>query len=186
MMRRIGLRNAWSEMALACALGACGAGDSGGTNDSPGGGPFDAGSAPDRNMVAPGQICDRLATIQCAGAQHCCSAPGRDFDACFSTASKRCKNNLHLDEVAQDPITGFDAAEASMAFEELERKASACDPDVAQWAVSAAGFVAAFKGTRAEGAACTPAGVTTLNPNDPAQLAALASCMDSANVVCLP
>lgn len=186
MMRRIGLRSAWSEMVLACALGACGAGDSGGSTGSPGGGPFDAGTAPDRNMVSAGEICDRLATIQCAGEQHCCSKPGRDFDACFSTASKRCKSNLHLDEVAQNPITGFDEAAASMAFEELEDKASKCDPEVAKWAVSAEGFVAAFKGTQAEGAQCTPAGATSLNPNDPAQLAALASCMDSSNVVCLP
>jgi hypothetical protein len=186
MARRIGLRNNGLRIVIACVLAACGAGDSGGSSSGPGGGPFDAGSEPDRNMVTPGEICDRLATIQCAGEQHCCSNPGRDFAACQSTASKRCTNNLKLDAVAMNPITGFDAAAASMAFEELEQRASTCDPKVAEWAVSAAGFVGAFRGTLAEGAACTPAGAASFNPNDPAQLAALASCQDSANVVCLP
>lgn len=172
---------------LAYVLAACGAGGSGGSMTSGGGEPFDAGSASDRNMVTAGEICDRLATIQCAGEQHCCSNPGRTFEDCQSKASKSCKNNLHLDEVAQDPVSGFDEVAASEAFEELEQRAADCDPGVAEWAVSAAGFVAAFKGTVAEGGSCTPAGgVASLSPGDPAQLAALASCADSSNVVCLP
>ena len=176
-------------LALAWSVTGCGnGGDSGRTRS--GTLPFDAGSAPDRNMVVAGQICERLATIQCAGEQHCCSNPGRDFDACKMSTKKSCSNNLHLDEVAQKPITAFDEAGASAAFEELEARASMCDPEVAQWAVSSSGFLMAFRGTRAEAEACTP---TTspgagqlLNPNDPDQLAALASCTDGAHVVCLP
>ncbi len=166
-----------------------------GVGGAPGGGApgsdgFDAGSAPDRNMVSAGEICERLATLQCAGEQHCCSDPGREFDACKSSAKEGCTENFHLDEIATDPITGFDEAGASAAFEELELRASTCDPQAAQWAVSTAGFITAFKGTRAEGQACTPtqpASVGQLfDPTSTDQLAALASCQDGANVVCMP
>lgn len=161
-----------------------------GSGGTPAGGGFDAGSAADRNTVSAGEICDRLATIQCAGEQACCPDPGRGFDACKSMAKKGCTDNLQLDVIARDPITGYDEGGARMAFDELERRSATCDPTVAQWAVSTAGFVTAFKGTRVENQPCTPPTPSSFGQlfdrNSPEQVAALASCMDGANVVCLP
>src|SRR5437773_884632 len=45
-------------------------------------GTFDAGTASDRNMVTPGQICDRMSTIQCAGEAACCASAGRSYEQC--------------------------------------------------------------------------------------------------------
>ena len=95
---------------------------------------FDAGSDPNRNKVSAADVCKRLAEIECAAEAYCCDSPGRSVDACKAEIVRACSQDLMLDQAAQNPITGFDAATAERAYTELENKASRCDPSVAAWA----------------------------------------------------
>lgn len=145
---------------------------------------FDAGSAPDRNDVTAGELCDRLATIQCAGAAHCCDTFSGDFAACKSTALATCNSELRLDTIAGDARVGFDAAATSAAFMSYEMRASTCDDSIPKWAVSSSGFMSGFTGTVAADGDCMPmdglaAGMSEL-------FAALASCNRAAGLACLP
>jgi hypothetical protein len=144
--------------------------------------PFDAGSDPNRNRVMPGMLCARMAVIDCAGEQHCCNSPGRTVDACRADVMKTCSDG-YLDEIAMDPITGFDQSAATAAFTTLEQKASQCDTTVAAWGASTDGLRGILKGTLAANANCKPSQPTT----DTATLgAALASCTGIATTACLP
>jgi hypothetical protein len=148
---------------------------------------FDAGSDPQRNKVQAGQICDRLATIQCAAEAYCCD--GKSYQALSSSGDCKqkmkgvCTDDLFIDAISQYPITGFDAAAAEAAFTELENKSSACDPSVVSWGASVSGLRGIFKGTVAAGRSCSP---TQLASTKADQAAAMASCADAANYGCLP
>jgi hypothetical protein len=142
---------------------------------------FDAGSDPARNRVQPGQVCDRLATIQCAGERYCCDNPGRSLEQCKQAQLSECAS-LYFDQVSQDPITGYSVTAAEAAFTEFERLASECDPDIAAWSLSPAGLRGVTLGTIAANQACTPADVT----NFPKVAAHLASCLNPATHACLP
>lgn len=136
---------------------------------------------PERNAVTAGDICDRLATLQCAGEQNCCDDPGRDFDTCKSEALASCRNDTFLDTISDDPITGFNEGLARAAMLEFENKAKDCDVTVASWGESVEGLRGIMEGTRDEGASC--AGPDNGTKADAA--AALASCLDPENVACL-
>ncbi len=144
--------------------------------------PFDAG--PDTaNMVQPGTICDRLATIQCAGEAHCCDAPGRTFDQCKASMKQGCTDMAMLDGMAMNKITGFDAAFAQTAFTTYEQMASMCDPGVAEWGAAYTGLPGILKGTVAAGKSCLPTG----SLQDRSVIAsALASCTNLAQQACQP
>jgi hypothetical protein len=141
---------------------------------------FDAGSDPDRNKVTPTQVCERLATINCAGEAYCCEMPGRTIEACKAALLQTCSNELMLDRIGTNAATGFDAAAAEASYTELERRASECDPTVAAWGGSPEGLRTIFKGTIAAKGECTP---TTLTPEAPA--AALVSCADAEKYACV-
>jgi hypothetical protein len=149
-----------------------------------GGKAFDAGQADDRNDVTAGKICERLATIMCAGEAACCDSPGRDFAACKADALKDCNGTFMLDAIAMDSKVGFDPAGASTAFEMLEQRAKACDPSVGAWAASLDGFGMALNGSLAAGADCEPEGGEEM-ATQAAVLTALASCSTSGNLACL-
>ena len=171
---------AGSGAAGSTAAGTGSAAGSGAPDDT-----FDAGTAADRNDVAPGELCERLATIQCAGEAACCDAPTRDFAACKTAATASCGGTLMLDMVAGDARVGFDQAAASTAFAELERRAAACEPSIAAWALSSDGFAGSFTGTIAADGNCEPEG--GLGAASVAELsAALASCSRAANLACMP
>lgn len=142
-----------------------------------------AGTAPDRNMVSSGDVCDRLATIQCAGEQHCCTAPGRDFDTCKATMKQGCIQDLYLDAVSADPVSGFDAGRAATAFTEYERQASTCDAGVAAWGAGNEGLRSMLVGTANAGGNCQPSGTI---PSEAQVAAALTSCKDGAGQACQP
>jgi hypothetical protein len=150
-------------------------------------GVFDAGGTdPNRNNVAAGGVCARLAKIQCAGEQFCCDAPGRDRAACESAQTTSCAAKAYIDAISLDPLAGFDPAHAAMAFAQLETLASTCDPSIANYGASALGFAGIFKGTRAPGADCGPGG-GLLNPPSKTQAAvALASCNTIETTACMP
>jgi hypothetical protein len=143
---------------------------------------FDAGSAPDRNAVGPGTICQRLAQIQCAGEAFCCDAPGRDVTTCQTTMEAGCRDELLADAIAQRPEAGFDAAHAQMAFTALEEAASRCDPAIAALGESLDGIRGMFKGTLGPGEGCTPSPLLDTT----AAAAALTACTDAATQACLP
>lgn len=145
--------------------------------------PFYAGSDPNRNQVQPGMLCPRLATIQCAAEAHCCSAPGRTVEACESALRERCDDELFLDQIAANPITGFDAAAAAAAYTELERRSAECDLGIAAWGLGALRGI--LKGTYDRNQSCKPPGTSAIN-DKPAQAAALASCKESETYACLP
>lgn len=144
---------------------------------------FDAGSDPNRNQVTPGQVCERLSTIQCAGEAFCCADPGRDFATCKQVMFEGCTSELMLDAVTLDPAVGYDEAYAEQAFTEYERKTSECDTSIADWAVSRDGLRAVIKGTIESDQSCAP---SALVPSDEENAAALASCKYPETHACLP
>lgn len=164
--------------------GTGGASGEGGDSGEGGGGErvFDAGSEPDRNDVSAGELCDRLSTIQCAGEAYCCDNPGRDFAACKQTAQSGCQDQLMFDAIASSEKVAFNEEHASLAYGEIERRASQCDPSVAEFGQSVDGLRGMFKGTVPPGGSCI-----TLNLTRRDEVAkALASCLDPANNACLP
>jgi hypothetical protein len=143
---------------------------------------FDAGSDPERNKVSAGEMCDRLATIQCAGEAFCCENPGRDFNACKTQQLELCEDTFMFDALAESEKTGFDAAHAEAAYTEFERLASECDTSVVRWGATLEGLRGMFKGTVAPGGSCTTVNVTRRDE----VAKALASCMELATTACLP
>jgi hypothetical protein len=155
---------------------------SGGKQDA--GPQFDAGSDPNRNHVKAGQVCARLAAIQCAGEAACCDDPGRDVATCRDAQQQRCMIDLLLDDVSAADDVGFDPEIASMAFAELEQRASVCDPSVPAWAASPDGFLGSLTGTLVKGESCEPEGGLTASPA--LLTSALLSCQLASGVACLP
>jgi hypothetical protein len=142
---------------------------------------FDAGSDPMRNQVQAGQVCARLAQIQCAGEAFCCTNPGRDRATCETAQTNFCTMQLYLDAITQNKITAFDPASAAAAYEGLEQRASQCDPSISSFAASVPGLLGMMKGTVAANGSCSPAGL-----DNASAAAALASCKDVATTACLP
>jgi hypothetical protein len=143
--------------------------------------PFDGGTDPNRNNVQPGQVCERLATIQCAAEVSCCGSPGRTFDQCKTAQLNICRNEAYLDAISSNAIAGFDAGRAAAAFAEFERLASMCDPAIVEWAISPTGLRGIVNGTKNANESCYPGSM------DKALAAAhLASCTNSAAQACLP
>jgi hypothetical protein len=123
---------------------------------------FDAGGEPNRNKVSAAQLCERLATINCAGEAFCCDSPNRTVAACMTDLINTCSSTLMLDKIAMQESSGFDAAAAEKAFTELEDRASRCDTSVAEWGGSSEGLRGILRGTVERKASCTPA--ATLDP----------------------
>lgn len=182
-----------NHRALLCAvfalcLGACGGkgkqlgDDQAGSGGSEQDGGFNAGSDPDRNAVKPGELCDRLSTVQCAGEAACCEKPGRDFDECKAAMLDGCKNQLHLDEIAMRKETGFDAERAEAAFAGFEKLAKKCDPSIAEWGSSVDGLRGMLQGTVAGEKNCAPHALT----DTIAAGAALSACKEPDTYACLP
>jgi len=165
------------------ALVACGGDDGGGGGGASGAsGMGGSGGGGASNDVGPDGICERIAAIQCAAQEACCTAPAMDVAACMSELLGGCSD---LEAVAAEEIVGFDRAAVRAALDELERRAGACDPALASWAITAEGFASSFTGTRGEGEDCTPeggAGTSDVN----AVGAALASCSNVETTACLP
>lgn len=145
-------------------------------------GGFDAGTDPGRNAVTPGMICDRLASIQCAGEAACCSNPGRDFASCKQTMMAGCSSQYMADSIAGQPAAGFDAAQAQMVFAHFEDLASQCDSSIAAFAESPQGLRSVFKGTVAPMKSCRPASVTDMAMAG----GALAACTNGDSYACMP
>lgn len=145
---------------------------------------FDAGSDPSRNNVTAGNVCTRLAQIQCAGEDFCCDNPGRDRATCEAQMLAGCMGELYLDAMTSNPITGFDPEAASGAFAEIERMASACDTAVASYGASPNGLMGMFRGSVDSGSSCSP-GLAAASDMSRAA-ASLASCADISTTACLP
>ncbi|MEY4581424.1 MAG: Dickkopf N-terminal cysteine-rich region [Pseudomonadota bacterium] len=94
---------------------------------------------------------------------------------------KTCVEDLVLDRIAMNAVSGFDAAAAERAYTELESKASQCDPSVAAWGASAAGLRGILKGTIAPNTSCKP---PQAFPDKAALGAALVSCADPQQYAC--
>lgn len=162
---------------VSSGTGGSGAGSTPGTG---GGAPvFDAGTDPNRNKVQAGNVCDRLATIQCAGEAYCCTSPGRTFDQCKTAQSDGCAS-VYLDDITLNPVAGYDAAKAEAAFTEFERLASLCDPGVAAWASQTSGLRGIVAGTLNAGANCTPPSII----NQAEAAGYLAGCTNPDTTAC--
>lgn len=92
-----------------------------------------------------------------------------------------CVNDLMLDRIAANPITGFDPVAAERAYTELETRASKCDVTVASWGGSQEGLRGIMKGTLAAQDNCKPPG---LIPLPAAIAAAVVSCAMPAAQAC--
>jgi hypothetical protein len=142
----------------------------------------DAGSAPSPNAVQPGNICRRLAEIQCGAERNCCDDPQRDMLSCLTDAETSCAVDAGVDRIAARPESGFDPVQAEVVFDELERLASACDPSLWMFGESRAGLLSIFAGTVESDGNCRPANV--LDQTQAA--AALVACGDVERQACLP
>lgn len=138
---------------------------------------------PQRNQVQPGDICDRLSTIQCAGEQQCCDNPAHDFEECKGEMHKICKDEIRIDVITADPSTGFDPTFAEQAFTEFENRVSQCDPNVIAWGTSFDGLRGIVKGTVDRSLPCTPSGQLGETLEEAGAIA-LASCKDPQNTAC--
>jgi hypothetical protein len=143
---------------------------------------FDAGSDPGRNRPAAGAVCDRFATIQCAGERYCCDSPGRTFDQCYAAQLAACRDEAFLDIITLNVVTGYSLDMAELAFGEFERLASQCDPDVAEWASSTDGLRSITQGTVAPGGSCVPPALADV----PTSAAFAVSCTQIETNACLP
>jgi hypothetical protein len=139
----------------------------------------DAGQTEDP-PVQPGQLCDRITTLQCAAESRCCDT-ARASNACKAARMMDC-NSTNLDDIARLPVSGFNQEKAATLLRTLERLSSSCDPSVKPWSVSPDGLRSLFEGTVAADQACTPA---TGIPSIPSYGAALASCKEPATHACL-
>jgi hypothetical protein len=168
--------------------GASGAGGSGGstggtsgaTGGTGGAAAFDAGVDV---TPMPGNICTRLAQIQCAAEAFCCANPGRDQTTCEQDMlSGYCTSKGMADVIAAQPPAAFDAAQATVVFTHIKELAAACDPAVTAYGESPQGLRSMFKGTKAPSTSCAPQ-----NLNDMAMAGgALASCTMGDTYACLP
>jgi hypothetical protein len=143
---------------------------------------FDAGSDSARNQVQAGALCDRLATIQCAGEAHCCNGVQRDAATCKRALLATCVDELLLDAISARSEVGFDSARAATAFEQFETLASMCDPGIIAFAERLDGMRGMFQGSISPGASCTPSNLL----NNTMAGAALVSCNEVATSACLP
>lgn len=140
-----------------------------------------------RNDVPGDQVCERLATIQCAAEASCCAAPGRSFEDCKATMKQGCVDDLFLDQIMANPIASYDRARAAEVFSEYERLCRLCDINVATWSASTDGFRAFTRGTIAPAASCQAPALTLLPPGPGAAAAAyLFACTSPATHACLP
>jgi hypothetical protein len=162
-----------------------GAGGAGGSAGDPS--LFDelVGTEEGRNDVPSGEVCERIATIQCAGEASCCDMPGRDFEACKATMKKGCIDELFLDAMTANPITGYDRENAVDVFAEYESLARRCDLSVAEWGASMNGLRAMTRGTLAAGADCRPAPLDLISPG-PRAAAFLLACTGFETHACFP
>lgn len=145
--------------------------------------PSDFGTDPNRNHVMPGQLCSRLAVIQCAAEQHCCSNPGRTESQCQMQSVSDCMTDPSIDAIAGVRSTGFDPTTAASVFEQLETRSANCDVGLAEWSLGPSGVRTILKGTVAAKGSCKPTGDITVKVNE---AAGLASCMNSETTGCLP
>jgi hypothetical protein len=174
---------AWLLCVSACGSGSSDVVDDAGASGTGGKDTFDAGHDAQRNAVTPGELCERLSTLQCAGEAFCCDSPGRTNKECKSEMLAGCKKVVHLDEIAMNPTTGFDAARAEAAFAGFEKLAEKCDPSIAAWGSSADGLRGLLQGTVRPGGNCAPRGAAT---SMAVVAAALASCEEPEAYTCLP
>ncbi|HEX7672350.1 MAG TPA: hypothetical protein VF395_22300 [Polyangiaceae bacterium] len=144
---------------------------------------FDSGMDPARNQVQAGQVCERIATIQCAGEAFCCDAPGRTQAECKDTMKQGCINQLYLDAITANRISGYDTANAEAIFTEYERLASTCDQTVTAWGASIEGLRGLAKGTVQSGGSCIPNPIST---NRAVVAPYLAACLNPATTACYP
>ena len=94
-----------------------------------GGRVFDAGSDPNRNQVPPGRVCDRVATIVCAGFDYCCPRPPTlPVEQCRAAFMSTCGSSIAVDEASASPATAYDIERATAAFTEFEKRASEWKP----------------------------------------------------------
>lgn len=145
------------------------------------------GESETRNRVAAGEICDRIATIECAGEARCCNDPGREFSACKQTMKQGCVDALHLDYMSLQPVTGFDPDRAEAALARYEDMAKACDPLVATVGEDPDGLRGMLQGTLEPDGDCFP--LSLAGPFDVTEeqgAAYLAACKDPENYACLP
>jgi hypothetical protein len=130
------------------------------------------------------ELCERWAALQCQGEARCCSDPGRTQDECAQALRTSCEEQLHLDDVADNPLSGYDADDADRKFDELQQLIASCDPSVAHWTLSPSGLRGMLHGTLGAGESCKPGDVLTA---DRATLAtAVVACSDAEHVSCLP
>jgi hypothetical protein len=133
--------------------------------------------------VQPGGICQRLATLQCTGEAHCCTSPGRTFDACFTRQADTCAQELQFDLIATEPVAGFDAEMTAQALTHFEQMAADCDPDIGVWGASMDGLRRMLQGTVEPGGSCMPP--PDAIPSVASYGAALASCRQISTHACL-
>ena len=107
----------------------------------------------------------------CTAEAACCTSPGRTVDDCKLAIKTSCVNELYIDAISSNSITGYDASYAASAFAEFDKRAASCDVTIAPWAATVKGLRGIARGTRASGADCTAPNALTNRPEAAAYLA---------------
>ena len=148
----------------------------------------DAGERPtedrDTRVTAGDGLCTRLAEINCAAEQRCCSTVTRSQQSCLNELTQSCAGSLYLDEIAAQSQSAFDPDAAERAFRELADRTSRCEPGILQWIPSDTGLRSIFRGSLGAGERCSPSGGLTAPVGSVA--AALSACSHADGLACLP
>ena len=147
---------------------------------------FDACSDGVAVRRAAGELCDRLAVIQCAAQAFCCEEPSRTIAQCEKRMRAGCEDDLYLDDIAAEASSGFDPEAARAAFDTIEQLAAECDPSIASEGFALTGLRGIVKGSVQPGGKCNPPNYPLYIPSKKTAAIALASCAKPEANACLP
>jgi len=157
-------------------IGGAGDGGTGGTSGAGG-----TGGSLGTNRVQATQVCQRLAELQCAAEEACCTNPDGKYpsrDACISNQRSVCETNFKVAQIGADPDAGYSVDNAEAAFDNFELLTSTCDTSVVSWGTSPEGFLRMMAGTKTANATCQPTSSTDYG--------AAFSCLVASNLSCVP
>lgn len=153
----------------------------GGAGDGGTGGTGGTGGALGTNRVQATQVCQRLAELQCAAEQSCCTNDAKKYptvDACISNQRNVCETSFKVAQIGADPDAGYSVDNAEAAFDNFELLTSTCDMSVVSWGTSPEGFLRMMAGTKTAN--------TTCQPNNSSDYGAAFSCLVANNLSCVP
>ena len=133
------------------------------------------------NRVQYNQVCQRLAELQCAAEEACCTNPAGKYpsvDACISNQAAVCESKFNVSVIGADPVAGYSVDNAEAAFNYFESLVTSCDTNVVSWGTSTEGFLKMMAGTKGANSLCMP--------TDSHDYGAAFACRVTDGLTCVP